>query len=81
MKHIKHRDAVAHADQQLSRLFHEAQTPRLPIVQLMFIDDYATYCQLTIELQNATTITITAQCEYASMCVNSDMWSVSEHWT
>ena len=41
-KHTKHRHFVVQRNQQLSFVFSVAQTPRLLVVELMFIDDDAT---------------------------------------
>jgi len=53
-KHIKHCHLVDQPNQQLSWLFHVAETPWPLVVELMFIDDDTTKWQMIVKQQNTT---------------------------
>ena len=71
--HIKHcHVAVVKPNQQLSFVFSVAQTPRLLVVELMFIDDDATQWKMIVQQQNVTIVPV--RYKYVTVRVNGDVW-------
>jgi len=77
-KYIEHRDVVERPKQQLSWLFFVAQTSWLVVVELMFLDDDASQCELSVEQQNTTIVVV--RYKYVTVRVNGNVWSVAEWW-
>jgi len=77
-KNIKHCDvATVQRNQQLSWLFFVAQTP-WPIIELTFVDDDASQCELSVEQQNTTILRV--RYKYVTVRVNGNVLNVAEWW-
>jgi len=58
-KHIKHRDTLLiQPNEQLSSLFSVAQTPRLLVVELMFVYHHVMLRQLSVQQQDTTIVIV-----------------------
>jgi len=80
--HIKHRDAAAapQRNQQLSWLFYVAQTIWRLVVELTFIYDDASKCEVIVEQQNTMLVKVPVRYKNVTVRVDDNVSNVDDWW-